>query len=315
MSIFWRSQRKTYVGKIGDRHHTLGPDRVAAQAKYEVLLRGETLTVKRVNLSVSGLTKRYLAEADLAKTTRDSRQLVLNSLSKYWNGEVSQLTPETVRSWLSKSKLSSTTKHTRIGVVSFMLNWAVAEKLIEANPIKSMKRPRPQKRERFLTDEEVAIMLSICREPFTTFVRLGLATGMRCSELIHLESRHLKGNTIVFPRSEAKGRRSARTVWLSDNAKVIIDTLPKEGRLLRNSQNVPWNKDSIRQRFEAIQDKLGWPVRATELRHKYAVDKLNAGVDPMYLAKLMGHTSVAMIFSTYGHLCHQHDLMAKMANK
>jgi integrase len=50
------------------------------------------------------------------------------------------------------------------------------------------------------------------------------------------------------------------------------------------------------------------------LRHSYATWALNRGMNPIMLAKVLGHTSLVMIQRTYTNLtpADAHELMAKL---
>lgn len=56
----------------------------------------------------------------------------------------------------------------------------------------------------------------------------------------------------------------------------------------------------LREKFPKEKIDLSW-VRVKDLRHFFGSFLLNKGVDSMKVAKLMGHTSTAMIHKRYGH--------------
>ena len=268
---------------------------------------------------LSDLVASYLKQAEMAETTRDRRSEVFRSLLDYWNGPAMDLTPDIINAWVgrpskkTKRALSPTTQHLRIGTVSSLLNWAVRNKKISANPIHKMDRPRPKRRKRFLvTEEEVERLLSLLTEPFRSLYRFCILTGARASEGIHAEWRHLIRSPdprLVFPENETKTRKADRVIWINREAMQIVDAQyssslsrrPHE-RIFKDEEGKPWTKDTVMARMRRPQKQLGWPVRLTDARHRFAVDKLRRGLDPLFISKLLGHVNTKMLYDVYGHL-------------
>jgi integrase len=158
-------------------------------------------------------------------------------------------------------------------------------------------------------------------QEFKEWLLVMLETGARVEEMLRIEARHLQkeNRVLLFPAKESKGRRKIRVIHLPDQSFEIISRLAgehPEGKLFLNTEGRPWNKDSINCRFKPMKVKLGIPkLTATALRHSYAYDKLDRGVDSAHVAELMGHSDTRMLMTRYGHLSKNHRLLSAAANR
>lgn len=63
-----------------------------------------------------------------------------------------------------------------------------------------------------------------------------------------------------------------------------------------------WDAGLIRRHIDRMEKKLGWRPIPYAIRHTFAVAALRAGVDSLYVAKLMGHRDLSMVAKVYGHI-------------
>lgn len=61
--------------------------------------------------------------------------------------------------------------------------------------------------------------------------------------------------------------------------------------------------------------KIGFPFFVYALRHAYATDALENGVDVITLSKLMGHTDTRMLATVYARVSARSDHMREAAAK
>lgn len=77
-----------------------------------------------------------------------------------------------------------------IGVISAMLAYAVKIDYLDKSPAKKLQPIRgiTYNKKRFLSKNEIEILLTACKyRYFTDLVKVGIYTGMRRGELVHLE--------------------------------------------------------------------------------------------------------------------------------
>jgi integrase len=73
-----------------------------------------------------------------------------------------------------------------------MLHWAVDAGYVNTSPFPRRLLPRvPKKHPDVLTDEEVAVLTQL-EDPYGFTIRLGLATGLRWSDLLRVERGHIR---------------------------------------------------------------------------------------------------------------------------
>lgn len=201
-----------------------------------------------------------------------------------------------------------------------VLNAAVRWKLIGDNPAnRAGANPQPSNPEvpffeSLASVDRLATELAPC---FAPIVVIGVETGLRPSEWIALERRHIDRKarvvkvrqSIVDGRLKAYGKtvRSRRAVPLTTRALTAIDSLPTrlDSPLLFSTTTGKhidlgnWRRREWKPALVAA----GLDARLTpySMRHTYASFALDAGVSIFELSRMMG-TSVKVIDDTYGHL-------------
>ena len=200
------------------------------------------------------------------------------------------------------------------------MNWAMSMGYIDSNPIAEMPKPSRVVRQDFLPPDTWQKVLDLATDQeFRDFLTVMLLTGVRVQEMFKFEAKHLDGARFVLPISKSKGRKRSRVVYLPPEALEIVKRLVElnpDGKLFRNRQGKPWNRNSIRCRFRRMKRELNMPdLTATTLRHSYAHYRLTSGQDALTVAKLMGHVDTRMIATRYGHLESNSDYMQEAANQ
>ena len=138
------------------------------------------------------------------------------------------------------------------------------------------------------------------RASAATAVALLLLTGCRASEITGLQWPDVRGNRLKLRDSKV----GPRTVWLGEEARALIDSLP------RNRKNVWlfWNPrrgkllGDITYYWYEIRTEAGLPqLRLHDLRHTFASHAaMNKETLPM-IGRLLGHSSPRST-ARYAHL-------------
>lgn len=175
------------------------------------------------------------------------------------------------------------------------------------NPCWKVKRYREEKRERYLSPDELArlgkVLDCATEEPeAANCIRLLLLTGCRLSEIQTLKWRYVdyRNGLLRLPDSKT----GAKLVPIGKAAIEVLKAIPKidgnpyvitgrkEGQHLTDMQK-PWR----RLRKRAGLDDL----RIHDLRHSFASDALQLGQDLTMIGRLLGHTQVQTT-ARYAHL-------------
>ena len=186
------------------------------------------------------------------------------------------------------------------------------------NPCLSVRRNRGKVCERFLTTEELGRLGKVLeqeraeadqtRSAVASALMLLVLTGCRRSEVLGLQWQDVRGNRLKLRH----GKTGPRTVWLGDDARAIIDALPR----WRDNPWLFWNArfkrpfKAIDHYWERIREEadLG-KLRVHDLRHTFASHAaMNKETLPM-IGRLLGHASPTST-ARYAHLDDEHVLDA-----
>ncbi len=225
---------------------------------------------------------------------------------------VRDLKPYHVSRWLDgQAGWGQSTRRGAITAVKRALNWAADEGLIPTNPLKSVKKPPVQHRDKILSPEEQKAIAEAPRDQaFRQFVFAMEQTGCRPGEVAAVCAGQvdLDAGTWTFQRHKTvKKTRKPRVVYLTAPMVELCRRLSAErptGPLFLNSRGRAWSRNAIRCRFRRLRKKLNLDkgVVAYAYRHTFATAGLEGGVPIATMAELLGHASTQMISEHYSHL-------------
>jgi integrase len=201
-----------------------------------------------------------------------------------------------------------------------MLNWAVSNDLIEANPTAGLKMPAPKiDRDRALEDGEIRLFWLACDTvgwPFGPLFRLLLLTAQRRDEIA--EARwgefDIDGELWTLPRERAKNDK-AHFIYLAPKATEILRGLPTAGGggfLFTTTGKTPVSGFTrARQKLASAMNDLGGaevePFTLHDLRRTAATGMAGLGVPPHVVDRILNHTSgtirgVARVYNRHEYL-------------
>ena len=197
-----------------------------------------------------------------------------------------------------------------LGVISVLFNqaelWGLRDEL--SNPCRGIKKYKEQKRERFLSIEELGRLGDAldAEEDFApaavACVRLLLLTGCRLGEIQKLEWSHVDFERQMLHLPDSKTGR--KTVYLGDAAIDVLNAIPRlqdnpfvisgrvPGQYLTDMQK-PWRRIRSVAKLE--------DVRLHDLRHTFASSAVSLGENLPMVGKLLGH-SQPQTTARYAHL-------------
>ena len=207
-----------------------------------------------------------------------------------------------------------------------MFNWAVDEKLLHANPLKSVKK----------LDEQAL------DEQFREFFQALLDTGCRPSEVMKVTAAQVSADFTMWVFDEHKTDRTGlkRVVYLSPDMQTLTRKLVEaypEGSLFRSFRRKsgvrrPWTVNGVRCRFKRLRERFkklretATPAKRKDipdllgvtsyvLRHTYTTQALSNGLSTSLVASLLGHKSTKMLDEHYNHLDQAADVLKCAAAK
>lgn len=221
--------------------------------------------------------------------------------------------------------VSGKTVNNHLIVLRAIFEMACADALIDdrANPVAKIKNLKHQSPEAdpFTTDEKeliLARMYDKLPEQVATYYDFAFHTGLRPSEQIALRWPDIdwRAKTAKIERArvdwEEKGTKTStiRTIDLNDRAlaalkrqKAITFMKNREGEVFHNpNTNRAWADEQVQRKRYFVPTLTALGIRhrdAYQTRHTFATTLLMGGINPAYIARQLGHASLAMVFKVY----------------
>jgi integrase len=247
--------------------------------------------------------------------------------------EVSTLSPEVLRAWLSgvaKSKPVGDDKdpdevararrasaNRTWAILRAALNFAFREGKVDVD---RWRRVRPLKgassaRVRFLSVEEARRLVNACDPEFRLLIQCALTTGMRYGELTRLQVADFNpDNGSVHVRRSKSGKD--RHVILTNEGIQLFSELtagrPGGDLILRHADGSAWGPvHQQRPMAEAVtRAKISPPASFHSLRHTFASLAVMRGTPLMVVARALGHADLQMVTKHYAHLAPSYEAEA-----
>jgi integrase len=201
-----------------------------------------------------------------------------------------------------------------------IFSWAAERKLLPENPLKGMKNPKPQPRQRAISEVEFGKLYENAGDPLRDLLLALYLTGARPKEVRELKWEQVREDRWVLPEHKTgKMTGKPRIIFLNDEMKAMMARLNDNGHshVFLNTEGQPWSMNALRLQVWRIKKKLGLAedICAYLCRHGFGTRAILSGVDGQTLAELMGHTSQEMISKVYVHLADQHQHLKAAVNK
>lgn len=237
-------------------------------------------------------------------------------------------------------RLADSTINNAVAPVRAALSTAQREGLIRHNPahglvIGSAEKPteEPEERVKVLTREQLRMLLTIAPDRHRLLLELLATTGLRISEAIGLQRRHVitepervqrNGGWVTLPErvcvrraivrgrvGRPKSRFGTRDVAippafaarLADHLAALPDASP-DALVFPNERGAPLDPDNLRARMlRPLGGEIGAPwIGFHTLRHTHASLQLARGVNIKQLQRALGHHSASFTLDVYSHL-------------
>lgn len=261
------------------------------------------------------------AESRVApKTYRGYSDFLASFCNEAGSIKARALKPFNVTRWLAgQATWGTETQRGAIAAVKRCFNWAVAEGLIDRNPLAGVKKPAASRREFLVSDEQHAAMIaaedrgreSDRRAAVFRAVLIALKhSGQRPGMVASVRVEDVADDCSAWVMRQHKNRRKTGAplvIYLSPCLQALTRAAigsRTSGPLFTNSRGEPWTSNAIRCRMRELRRKLGLPAGAVAYayRHTWITGALKNGVGLAATAELAGHSDLKMISRHYGHL-------------
>jgi len=218
-----------------------------------------------------------------------------------------------------KEEISPVNSNNAVRVLRRMFNFAIEKGDIGSNPTKGITLYKvPEKKIRFLTREEIAVLMKYCAGYLKNIVITALNTGMRKGEILGLKWGNVDLENRIIVLDKTKSNR-VREIPMSA---VVYDLLVKlyeknprqDDYVFVNANN--WRYRDVESFRKAVRASGIQPCRFHDLRHTFASQLVMAGVDLATVKELMGHSEIEVTM-IYAHLSPEHkkNAISKLENR
>jgi integrase len=274
-------------------------------------------SLKTTHPTMRELADRYMAEhaprKKLLSQKKDEQLWRMHILPSIGNLKIAALTRQDLLTLHSSLKDIPITANRVLSLLSKALNLAElwGYRPDGSNPCRHIPKNKENKREYFLSSEELerlATVLSEEEENGTSMasailaIRLLILTGCRLREILTLQWKEVDFECQSLKLSDSK--TGSRAVYLSEEAMELLKTCSRDEH---NPYVVSGKKDkahlvNLRKAWCRIREKANLPnVRIHDLRHTFASMAIKQKVDLYYLSKLLGHKTIQTT-QRYAHL-------------
>lgn len=261
-----------------------------------------------------------LIKPDVASTTYKHERFQVKRwlLPLLGTAKIRDLTPLRIKQVLARMKedgRSDSERHKAGATLRNALNSAVANGLLQASPMATVKLPTPKRPEKRVLDPDQLARFIEAAGDWSYAFRLWADAGLRPGELYALtwEDIDLARGTVSVRRAldgvtnkvkEPKTRKSRRTIPLAASTVAALVARPGTGLFLPNPSGGMWWASNFHDKFfEPIRKRAGLPwVLPYTFRHTMASLLIRAGVPIKVVSERLGHEDVATTLRTYAHV-------------
>jgi len=258
-----------------------------------------------------------------ARTREGYRALITGRLAPLHDVPVGQLRKKRLSQFLARlteDGLSPASVRNVLAVLRAVLDEAVAQELLAANPARSLKPPKPREIKRQgLEISEVEELISALPERWSLLVETAAYTGLRAGELaglkleeLDLQRRRLRVSRTVVdvkgelledtPKTEAGHRMvtGLSTDLCARLAAYVADQGLSSADYLLGAEGQPYRHNSFyRYVFRPACDRVGLPHANFHDLRKFHTTLVAPYLSPKALQDRMGHASVTTTLAIY----------------
>jgi len=267
--------------------------------------------------TVEEFSKAWLESLALKPKTVTNYQSLLNAqiIPRFGSRSLESLSPLEVQSWVTQMQVGPYQARNALRVLRQLLEVAVDNGYIQANPARGVKLPRmPRKAMKLLTLDELYRLASVMPRNYGGLVLVYGLCGLRFGEGIALQGKHVRGSRLLVEAqvstvtgkqilTSTKTHQSRLVVLprslqeqLSGEPDELLFPAPRGGHL----HYTHWTRRLL---VPALKEAgLDHSLRTHDLRHTCAALLISQGVHPQVIRRHLGHSSIQVTLDTYGHL-------------
>lgn len=318
-----RERSKTFRRKMDAEKYLI---HVEAQKQ-----RAEWIDPERSATTLGGFAERWLeTRSHLKPRTFEgySSLMRVHIIPAFGSTRLDRIDRMTIESWMADLRaagLSASRRRQGFQVLRQILEAAVQDRYLPANPAAGVKLPKLSRREQlFLEPKQVGQVAALVPGPFQALVYVFSYGGLRWGEAVALRRRRVDvlrgrlevtesmsdvaGQLIFGPTKNYRNRTIVLPRFLRDmlNEHLLHHSAPGTDGLLFTAENgSPLRNSNFNRRvWKPTVEAAGLPqgLRIHDLRHSAVAFLISQGAHPEAIKRYMGHSSISVTMDVYGHL-------------
>lgn len=194
----------------------------------------------------------------------------------------------------------SNTVNFELTALKSIFYYAMRMQYLEVNPVTGVKKLKVEdaQKRRFLTEDECRTLLGAVSSKYHPMFYMLINTGMRRSEIIHLEWSDIdQENRVIKIQHKPfwNPKSGEREIPINDGLLEVIKNIPRKGNFVFCSKRGKrLNLDKVRLHLIKSARLAGISnlTQVHSLRHSFCSQLLQKGVDLPAVQKLMGHSNI-----------------------
>ena len=251
-------------------------------SEVEPLLSAHLNHLRKLNQSARSLRERRLTVLRLARWLKHPVALATRDELTAYQDAQAHLTPASM--------------HNMVVHLSQYLGWLVEGELRADDPSRALVRPRNvhQSLPRPMADALIERALAEAAQPIHAWIGLGAFCGLRCMEIAPLQRENIVTGGAPHLRVVGKGNKERVVPLPAALLDELLADFPARGYLFERMDGRAGPPSAVRvsERINDHLHRLGIPVTAHSLRHRFGTKLYEATGDPFLVAEVMGHASV-----------------------
>lgn len=201
---------------------------------------------------------------------------------------------------LNDRGLMPSTVHGYARAIKAFLHFLQQERIIDSLPTVDMPKLK-RKRQPILDHEATLAVIKTCSIRDRAIIFFLVDSGVRLSELVNITIANVNLNTGLVRVIDGKGGKDRSVAIGFTTIRAIMHyqntnnyTLKDSAPLFQTYNGDPLTRWGMVQVFKRISKRTKIPFSAHALRRTFAILSLRAGMNPMAVQDLMGHTDMTM---------------------
>lgn len=242
----------------------------------------------------------WVSEYRKPKTHKWYREHLAHFLPHVAGFVVADLRAFHLRDFLSVQPWSQSYKAGSVASAKRWASWMVEREILSSNPFAGVTSPGIESRDNVPTPQEVEQILKCAHGPTHHILSVLVGTGARPKELRDARVGWFQVDKFVVPIQFAKKGRP-RTILLNERCSQLVASLcedrESDEHVFLNHKNKPWTQNGLLQALRRCCS--GRKFAPYDMRHAFATNALECGVDSLLVGHLMGHADVTMVAKVY----------------